>query len=96
MYISIYPESEIINAEKIYLFLIPILFWALRLTFNWIRRWEGLLDEDFRYIDLKSLRFSRLVDLFGIHIYPTLQVNLSLLPIYFALSVDTKTKRSIE
>ena len=89
LYISIYPESEIINAEKIYLFLIPILFWALRLTFNWIRRWEGLLDEDFRYIDLKSLRFSRLVDLFGIHIYPTLQVNLSLLPIYFALSVDT-------
>ena len=89
LYISIYPESEIINAEKIYLFLIPILFWALRLTFNWIRRWEGLLDEDFRYIDLKSLRFSRLIDLFGIHIYPTLQVNLSLLPIYFALSVDT-------
>ena len=89
LYISIYPESEIINAEKIYLFLIPILFWALRLTFNWIRRWEGLLDEDFRYIDLKSLRFSRLVDLYGIHIYPTLQVNLSLLPIYFALSVDT-------
>ncbi|GIS32780.1 MAG: hypothetical protein Ct9H90mP4_06940 [Gammaproteobacteria bacterium] len=31
LYISIYPESEIINAEKIYLFLIPILFWALRL-----------------------------------------------------------------
>ncbi len=89
LYISIYPESEIINAEKIYLFLIPILFWALRLTFNWIRRWEGLLDEDFRYIDLKSLRFSRLIDLFGIHIYPTLQVNFSLLPIYFALSVDT-------
>ena len=89
LYLSIYPESEIINAEKIYLFLIPILFWALRLTFNWIRRWEGLLDEDFRYIDLKSLRFSRLVDLFGIHIYPTLQVNLSLLPIYFALSVNT-------
>ena len=89
LYISIYPESGIINTEKIYLFLIPILFWALRLTFNWIRRWEGLLDEDFRYIDLKSLRFSRLVDLFGIHIYPTLQVNLSLLPIYFALSVDT-------
>ena len=61
LYISIYPESEIINAEKIYLFLIPILFWALRLTFNWIRRWEGLLDEDFRYIDLKSLRFSCLL-----------------------------------
>ena len=89
LYISIYPESEIIYAEKIYLFLIPILFWALRLTFNWIRRWEGLLDEDFRYIDLKSLRFSRLVDLFGIHIYPTLQVNLSLFPIYYALSVST-------
>ena len=82
-------EVEFKKEELVYLFLIPILFWALRLTFNWIRRWEGLLDEDFRYIDLKLLRFSRLVDLFGIHIYPTLQVNLSLLPIYFALSVDT-------
>ena len=27
-------------------------WWAVRLTYNWGRRWEGLHDEDWRYIDL--------------------------------------------
>tara|TARA_B100001250_G_scaffold409778_1_gene434818 strand:- start:5848 stop:6714 length:867 start_codon:yes stop_codon:yes gene_type:complete len=88
-YVALYPVSEHLDYEKISLFIIPILYWALRLTFNWMRRWEGLKDEDFRYVDLKSLRFPRLIDLFGIHIYPTLQVNLSLLPIYYSLSIST-------
>ena len=90
-YIAFWPVSKNINYEKIILFIIPILFWGIRLTFNWVRRWEGLNDEDFRYVDLKSLKFSKLIDLFGIHIYPTLQVNLSLLPTYYALSISTNT-----
>jgi len=65
------------------------MFWALRLTANWMRDWVGLEHEDFRYINLKKKPFAFLIDLFGIHIYPTLQVNLSLFPIYFALSVST-------
>ena len=89
LYVSFWPESKILDYEKIFLFLIPILFWGVRLTFNWARKWEGLNDEDFRYKDLKSRKFSKLIDLFAIHIYPTLQVNLSLLPIYFALSVSS-------
>ena len=90
-YIAFWPVSKNLDHEKIILFLIPILFWGIRLTFNWVRRWEGLNDEDFRYVDLKSLKFSKLIDLFGIHIYPTLQVNLSLLPTYYALSISTNT-----
>jgi len=89
LYIAIWPTSEQLNIEKINLFLIPIIFWGLRLTYNWSRRWEGLEDEDFRYVDLKTLKFPKLVDFFGIHVYPTLQVNLSLLPVYFGLSVST-------
>ena len=54
-----------------------------------MRDWDGLEHEDFRYIDLKAKPFAFLIDLFGIHIYPTLQVNLSLFPIYYALSVST-------
>ena len=89
LYVSFWPESKILDYEKIFLFLMPVLFWGTRLTFNWARNWEGLSEEDFRYKDLKSYKFSKLIDLFAIHIYPTLQVNLSLFPVYFALSVSS-------
>ena len=89
LYVAFWPESSEINLEKVILILIPFMYWALRLTINWIRDWEGLKHEDFRYINLKKKPFAFLIDLFGIHIYPTLQVNLSLFPIYFALSVST-------
>ena len=74
LYLAFWPISEEINLEKILLILIPILFWAFRLTINWLRDWKGLSDEDFRYLNLKKKPFSFLIDLFGIHIYPTLQV----------------------
>ena len=89
IYVAFWPESSDVNIEKVILILIPFMFWALRLTANWMRDWVGLEHEDFRYINLKKKPFAFLIDLFGIHIYPTLQVNFSLLPIYFALSVDT-------
>ena len=91
IYLVFFPESQQFDIEKIILIVLPIFFWAFRLTLNWLRDWEGLQDEDFRYKNLKQKPFSVLIDLFGIHIYPTLQVNLSLLPIYFALSVSTDT-----
>ena len=87
-YLAFWPESQEINLEKIALIIVPILLWSFRLTINWMRSWKGLQDEDFRYINLKEKPFSGLIDLFGIHVYPTLQVNLSLLPAYYALSVS--------
>ena len=89
IYVSFWPDSENLDYEKIFLFFIPVLYWGIRLTYNWVRRWEGLYDEDFRYEDLKELKFSSFIDFFGIHLYPTLQVNLSLLPVYYGLSVST-------
>ena len=88
VYVAIYPESNQVNFEKTLLIVVPIIFWALRLTLNWLKDWKGLDDEDFRYLNLKQKPLSVLIDLFGIHIYPTLQVNLSLIPVYFALSVS--------
>ena len=88
IYLSLYPETGEINTTKVLLITAPILFWGIRLTLNWARDWKGLIDEDFRYINLKEKPFAILIDLFGIHIYPTLQVNLSLLPIYFSLSLS--------
>ena len=42
-----------LNMINAYLLTFSVLFWATRLTYNWIRSWQGLSHEDWRYIDLK-------------------------------------------
>ena len=80
--LSIFQQSLVLSA---------FLFWALRLTYNWFLNWTNLDHEDFRYIDLKNnnklLAFVN--DLVGIHLIPTLIVNVSLYPIYIALTSDS-------
>lgn len=61
-----------------------IWIWSGRLTFNWIRGWQGLDHEDFRYRDLQK-KFGTgplywLVSLTGLHLFPTVLVLLGLLP----------------
>ena len=70
--------------------LIPIIFWGIRLTRNWIIGWPGLNHEDFRYIDLKNTYWikSELNNLFGIHLFPTLIVNLSLYPLLYVFTFE--------
>lgn len=60
-------------------------FWSWRLTFNWLRRWKGLDDEDWRYVDLKqkSGKWYLMVNFLGIHIFPTLVVFVAAMPLYF-------------
>ena len=67
------------------LVLIPICFWALRLTRNWLISWQGFTHEDFRYIDLKNTnRFkAEITNFFGIHLIPTLIVNFGLFPLVY-------------
>ena len=79
------------NPEKHLYILIPVIFWALRLTHNWIIGWPGFKHEDFRYVDLKNTTpiRSELINFFGIHLIPTLQVNLSLLPLYYIFISNT-------
>ena len=91
VYVAFWPESEVLDYEKILLVLVPIIFWSFRLNLNWLRKWPGLIEEDFRYVKLKkgSRLWINFVDFFGIHMFPTFQVNLSLLPIYYILSTDT-------
>ena len=77
------PNNLVINL----LVIIPIISWSLRLTLNWVYSWNGLLHEDFRYIDLKDTTTIKafINNLFGIHIIPTLIVNISLFPIQYIL-----------
>ena len=70
------------------LVLTPIIFWAARLTRNWIISWRGFEHEDFRYIDLKNTNRinAEFRNFFGIHLFPTLIVNLCLYPLIFIFS----------
>ena len=67
-----------------------VMVWAVRLTANWLYSWPGLEHEDWRYPLLRDRagRWSLLADLFGIHLFPTLQVFLGMLPVYVAVTVS--------
>ncbi len=67
--------------------LILVTGWSVRLTLNWILRWKGLRDEDWRYL---AFRFKYqenywVLSFFGIHLFPTLLVFLGCLAVYPAL-----------
>lgn len=66
--------------------------WAVRLTANWARGWEGLHHEDWRYVDLRA-KTGRLywpVSLLGLHGFPTAIVFLGLLPLWPALAAGAR------
>ena len=90
IYLSFMSYEKDENLLKVLVILIPVTYWSLRLTNNWRRSWKGLSHEDFRYIDLKTRfkKFPYLIDFFGIHLYPTLQVNFSLFPLYYYFLSD--------
>ena len=58
--------------------------WGARLTRNWVRGWQGLHHEDWRYIDLKtkSGKAYWLVSFAGIHMFPTVVVFLACLAVW--------------
>jgi steroid 5-alpha reductase family enzyme len=90
LYLALNFENTLIVK---FLVLTPIIFWALRLTRNWIISWEGFEHEDFRYIDLKNTSMLRAEfnNFFGIHLFPTLIVNLSLYPLVFILTNNSNS-----
>lgn len=69
------------------LVLLVVSLWAVRLTANWVITFPGLHHEDWRYpmVRARAGRWELLADLVGIHLVPTLQVFLGLLPVYVAL-----------
>ncbi len=64
-----------------------ILVWGLRLTWNFVRGWEGIIHEDWRYVQLRNISgfWFPLVSFFGIMLMPTLLVYLGCLPLFDAL-----------
>ncbi|MGO9307523.1 MAG: DUF1295 domain-containing protein [Spirochaetia bacterium] len=64
-----------------------VLAWAAQLTWNWLRRWKGLADEDWRYADYRRLGAGYWpVSFFGFHMMPTVLVFVACLSLVPALS----------
>ncbi len=66
--------------------------WGLRLTGNFLYTWDGLSHQDWRYAELKSQSgiFWQPVNFLGIHLIPTILVYLGCVPLYFALTSDSR------
>jgi steroid 5-alpha reductase family enzyme len=68
-----------------------VLAWAARLTWNWLRRWNGLKDEDWRYADYRRLGAGYWpVSFFGFHMMPTVLVFIACLSLVPALSWNSR------
>jgi steroid 5-alpha reductase family enzyme len=68
--------------------LMLLMAWAFRLTFNCLRRWNNLKQEDWRYADMRrgAGGFYWPLSLFGFHLFPTIIVFLGCLSLYVSLS----------
>ena len=68
------------------LIFIAVTVWGVRLTANWAYTFKNLTEQDWRYTMLKSRtgRLYPLVNLFGIHLVPTIVVYTCMLPVVYA------------
>lgn len=69
--------------------LLLMALYGMRLTVNFYRDWPGLHHEDWRYRDFRS-DFPKaywLISLFGIHLFPTVQVFLACIPLFLGMKV---------
>lgn len=72
----------------IWIMILLIIAWGVRLTWNWMLRWEGFGDEDWRYVKIKKKTglFYWPSSFISIHLMPTLWVFAGMVPVYFAIN----------
>ena len=77
-----------VDQLRCWLVAIVVVLWAIRLTANWIYGFPGLHHEDWRYPMFRERagRWEFVVDLFAIHLIPTVQVFVGMLPVYVAVT----------
>jgi len=85
---ALHPVSSATDALRSTLVVALVTVWGVRLTYNWARGWTGLSHEDWRYGMLREKTGAAfpLVDFFGIHLFPTVQVFAGCLGAYVAVS----------
>jgi steroid 5-alpha reductase family enzyme len=77
-----------VDQLRCWLVAIVVVLWAIRLTANWVYAFPGLHHEDWRYPMFKERagRWEFGADLVAIHLIPTCQVFLGMVPVYVAVT----------
>jgi steroid 5-alpha reductase family enzyme len=77
-----------VTSLSTWLLAVLVLAWAVRLTGNWVYAFPGLHHEDWRYPMFRERagQFEFVADLVAIHLIPTAQVFLGMLPVYVAVT----------
>ena len=89
-----FSSTPPVSTPRAALLLTLVSAWAIRLTYNWWRGWEGLSHEDWRYVDLRRSmgRAYWLISFLGLHLFPAVLVwagCCSLVPALIPEAVDT-------
>jgi steroid 5-alpha reductase family enzyme len=92
LYWALAPGAPDVDPTRQGAVLLLVGAWAGRLTWNWLRGWQGLAHEDWRYVDFRATagRAYWLVSLLGIHLFPTAMVLLGCLSLFPALAAGTR------
>jgi steroid 5-alpha reductase family enzyme len=93
LYYFIFPQNNIISNIRYILVFTIVFIYSVRLTYNWLREWRGLKDEDWRY-QLYREKMGKnfwLINLVGLQLMPTVMVYLGSISLYPAISLRTTT-----
>lgn len=79
------PEAD--DLTRLLVMGLFVVLWGVRLTWNWYRGWNGLAQEDWRYVDIREKTGWGYwpVSFLGIHLVPTIFVYLGCFSMYAAL-----------
>lgn len=90
-YLAIYGAESGVSLIRQIAVVTLVSWWAIRLTYNWARRWHGLGDEDFRYFEMRDKVGKAYwpVSFFAFHFMPTVTVFLGCLALFPALASGT-------
>jgi steroid 5-alpha reductase family enzyme len=86
-------EMEWYALARFVILFVIVGIYSFRLTYNFLRGWQGLKHEDWRYQDFrkKTGMMYWTVSLFGIHLFPALMVFIGSLSIWVALTQGVRT-----
>ena len=87
-----WARSGDVDAWRCWLLAVLVVAWAVRLTGNWVYAFPGLHHEDWRYAMFRERagRGEFVADLVAIHLIPTVQVFLGMVPVYVAVTTPGK------
>ena len=89
IFIGLLVKEQNINIGN-FIYLELILFWAIRLTYNYTKTFHDITYMDWRYKQLKEKtgKFYQLVNFFGICLFPTIIVYVASLPAFLYILND--------